>query len=213
MEHDPLPPGTSSEDVFVDFVHRLESGQVIDFERVCADHPTLAPDLRRFHLRWLAMTRAFTAMSVDTVDGDLAADSIPFAALMQRLGTESSRIDRYRIGAEIARGAMGRVVLAWDEALRREVALKVDRGPNEPGRQQRRFLEEAQIIAQLDHPGIVPIYELGLDGEGRPFFSMPLVRGQDLGRILDLAATGSEGWSRTRVLDVLVRVCEAMAYA
>ena len=132
---------------------------------------------------------------------------------MAQLGSRGARLARYAVGPELARGAMGQVVQAWDEELRREVALKIQRGHPGDARMRRRFLEEAQIAAQLDHPGIVPIHELGLDESGRPFFSMKLVRGHHLGEILVLAQNGAEGWSRTRVLHVLLRVCEAMAFA
>ena len=50
-----------------------------------------------------------------------------------------------------------------------------------------RFLEEVQVTAQLDHPGIVAVHELGLDAAGRPYFTMKLVKGRDLSRIFELA--------------------------
>jgi len=76
-----------------------------------------------------------------------------------------------------------------------------------------RFLEEAQITGQLDHPGIVPVHELGLDSQGRVFFTMKLVKGEDLGKVFARVHAGEPGWSVTRVLSLLLRVCEAMAYA
>jgi serine/threonine protein kinase len=76
-----------------------------------------------------------------------------------------------------------------------------------------RFLEEAQITGQLDHPGIVPVHELGLDSTGRVFFTMKLVKGRDLKSIFELVFTGREDWNETRALTVLLKVCEALAYA
>jgi WD40 repeat protein/tRNA A-37 threonylcarbamoyl transferase component Bud32 len=204
----------AAEDAFAQFLERLENGEPADFEALCREHAALAPALRRIHRRWQAMTRAFGELSRSggsTPPVTAASPSVD--ALMQKLGASGVRIERYAIGAEIARGGMGRVVQAWDEELRREVALKIHRGDPADTRQRRRFLEEAQIAAQLDHPGIVPVHELGLDADGRPFFSMQLVRGLDLGRILDLAQRGDDGWSRTRVLHVLLRACEAVAFA
>ena len=76
-----------------------------------------------------------------------------------------------------------------------------------------RFLEEAQVTGQLDHPGIVPVHELGLDDEGRVFFTMKRVHGRDLATVFDLVRKGEEGWTLTRAIGVMLKVCEAMAYA
>jgi serine/threonine protein kinase len=76
----------------------------------------------------------------------------------------------------------------------------------------RSFLEEAQITGQLDHPGIVPVHELGLDASGRVYFTMKLVRGETSSGVR-ARARGQEDWNQTRALGVLLRVCEAMAYA
>jgi formylglycine-generating enzyme required for sulfatase activity len=126
---------------------------------------------------------------------------------------------------EIARGGMGAILRVWDEDLGRHLAMKVILGQPELGgggdrkrtslehRTLGQFLEEAQITGQLDHPGIVPVHELGLDAGGRVFFTMRLVKGRELREILELVEEGDEGWSRTRALGVLLKVCEAMAFA
>ena len=80
------------------------------------------------------------------------------------------------------------------------------------GEQRARFLEEAQVTGQLDHPGIVPVHELGLDSEGRVYFTMKLVKGEDLRSIFAQVETGEHGWNLTRALGVLLKVCDAMAY-
>ena len=74
-------------------------------------------------------------------------------------------------------------------------------------------MEEARITGQLDHPGIPPVHELGCDKSGRPFFTMPLIRGHDFQEILLLADAGDAEWSTTRVVRVLLQACEAVAYA
>src|SRR5262249_15892429 len=76
-----------------------------------------------------------------------------------------------------------------------------------------RFLEEAQVTGQLDHPGIVPVHEIGLDQNGRIYFTMRLVQGRDLRQIVELVHEGKDGWNQTRALGVILKVCEAMAYA
>jgi len=126
----------------------------------------------------------------------------------------------YAIGEELARGGMGAILRVHDADLRRDLAMKVslrqlDATGSRPASatDQARFLEEAQITAQLDHPGIVPVHDLGIDAQGRLYFTMKLVRGRDLNAVLALAKADAEGWTRTRVVGVLLQVCEAMAYA
>ncbi len=130
---------------------------------------------------------------------------------------------RYEIEGEVARGGMGAILRVWDEDLRRHLAMKVVVGAEDAPRTGgsggidarilTRFLEEAQVTGQLDHPGIVPVHELGLDANGRVYFTMKLVRGRDLRAIFDLVFAGKEGWNETRALGSILRVCEAMAYA
>ena len=76
-----------------------------------------------------------------------------------------------------------------------------------------RFLDEAQITAQLEHPGTIPVHDVGVDERRRLFFTMRLVRGDDLGVILDRVRSGAGGWTIARALGVLQRVCEAMSFA
>jgi tRNA A-37 threonylcarbamoyl transferase component Bud32 len=114
---------------------------------------------------------------------------------------------------------MGAVFKAWDKDLRRSLALKVAlQGSSSTAAAHStlklaRFVEEAQITGQLDHPGIVPVHEMGVDGEGRVFFTMRLVRGRDLRRIFDLYWNQEEDWTQTRILHVLLKVLEALAFA
>jgi len=76
----------------------------------------------------------------------------------------------------------------------------------------KRFRLEAEAAAHLDHPNIVPIYEVG-EYDGRLYFTMRLVRGQSLKQILESEQREHEGWNRTRLLGVLLKACEALAYA
>jgi serine/threonine protein kinase/formylglycine-generating enzyme required for sulfatase activity len=143
--------------------------------------------------------------------------------VIERLSARSGSPRRYRPEGEIGRGGMGAVVRVWDEDLERPLAMKVMLGevPAEvseatpPDTQQRlaRFLEEAQVTGQLDHPGIVPVHEIGLDAEGRVFFTMKLVRGRTLLEVFSELARDEGGWTQTRVLGLLLKVCEAMSYA
>ena len=200
----------TAEDLFADFIEGADEGRVV-FEDFVALHPEHADALTRMHRRFHAMSTAFSVLAGEA--SEPARPSPSMDALMGRIGAGAGRPWRYAVGAEIARGAMGRIVNAWDGDLGREVALKILRGSDSDARRHRRFLEEAQIAGQLDHPGIVPIHELGVDPDGRPFFAMKLVRGQHLGEVIRAAQEERDGWSRTRALHVLLRVCEAIAYA
>ncbi len=92
---------------------------------------------------------------------------------------------RYRLDGEIARGGMGAVLKGRDTDLGRDLAIKVllDSHKDKPEVIQR-FVEEAQIGGQLQHPGIAPVYELGQFADRRPFFSMKLVKGKTLSALL-----------------------------
>ncbi len=139
------------------------------------------------------------------------------------LGGLASDPARYGGREEIARGGMGVVYRIWDTVLRRPLAMKVslrrrsgssnDRGSPGDSRQIARFLEEAQITGQLDHPGVVPLHDIGLDSDGRVFFTMRLVQGLDMGTIFSHARERKENWNETRALAILVKVCETLAYA
>ena len=92
--------------------------------------------------------------------------------------------DRYQLQGEIARGGMGAVLRGRDVDLGRDLAVKVllEKYVDRP-EVARRFIEEAQISGQLQHPGVVPVYDIGRFGV-RPFFTMKLVKGQTLAALL-----------------------------
>jgi serine/threonine-protein kinase len=97
------------------------------------------------------------------------------------LGTATSLGQRFQILRPHARGGLGAVFLAHDNELHREVALKqiLDQYADDPVSRQR-FVIEAEVTGGLEHPGIVPVYGLGTDGDGRPFYAMRFVRGDSL---------------------------------
>jgi WD40 repeat protein/tRNA A-37 threonylcarbamoyl transferase component Bud32 len=150
------------------------------------------------------------------------------AARLERIRRYGGRRARYTLLGELAQGGMGRILRAWDEGLSREVAMKVVPREPEPSasdderadheRRLERFVDEARITAQLDHPGIVPVYEIGLDEEdaaeaGDVFFTMPLVRGQDLKSVFGLVHRGEGGWTLQRAVGVMHTVCLTVAFA
>jgi ABC-type transport system substrate-binding protein/serine/threonine protein kinase len=115
--------------------------------------------------------------------------------------------NRYEVAAELGRGGMGVVYRARDPMLNREVAVKLLATTELTPEIEERFQREAQIVAQMDHPGIVPIYDVGRH-DGSLFFVMPLVEGTNLRRIL------WEGSLRLgEVLDIAVQVADALEYS
>ncbi len=152
-------------------------------------------------------------------EGPSPGGGAAWEALIAELAEARPGTPRYEDHGEFARGGMGQLRLVFDRTVRRRLAMKVlldpDGGaPSDAARSLAYFLEEAQITGQLDHPGIVPVHELGVDERGRVFFTMKLVRGDDLRAIFDRVADPDDAdWTTTRALNVLLRVCDAMAYA
>ncbi len=119
--------------------------------------------------------------------------------------------DRYQLSGEIARGGMGAILRGRDVDLGRDLAVKVllERYSNRP-EVARRFIEEAQIGGQLQHPGVVPVYDIGRFGD-RPYFTMKLVKGETLAAILSHRADPSS--ERPRLLAIALQVSQTLAYA
>jgi serine/threonine protein kinase len=113
--------------------------------------------------------------------------------------------DRYVVHEMIGRGGMGTVYHAFDSLLQRDVALKVLRTDAPTGLPER-LLRESRLLARLEHPGIVGIYDAGTSDDGRPFYVMRLIRGERL----DAYARRT---GRGELLRAFLRVCDAVSYA
>ncbi len=121
----------------------------------------------------------------------------------------------YQLVKEIARGGMGQIYFGEDPQLKRQVAVKVSsvsQGGEDP-----RFSKEAEVLALLAHPNIVPIHTMGVDGQGRPFYSMKLVKGRTLQAVLnalkDGDAAAAKEYTQAALLTIFRKVCDAMAFA
>lgn len=118
---------------------------------------------------------------------------------------------RYEEAEVLGRGGAGKVVLAQDGWLRRDLALKRLNSSIPDEKTLQRFLREARVTGQLEHPNIVPVYDVGLDEQGRLFYTMRRIQGQSLSAVLR-----APEYSKTPLaerLRVIVKVCDAMAYA
>src|SRR5260370_22841552 len=114
---------------------------------------------------------------------------------------------RYRLLDRIARGGMGVVYAAEDEKLQRRVALKVLDVPETDGDLANRLVREARVLAALEHPGIVPVHDVGTLADGRVFYSMKFVEGRRLDKYIKSVT------SVPPRLRIFIRICDALAFA
>ena len=117
-------------------------------------------------------------------------------------------LGRYEVRRELARGGMGRVLIAYDRRLKREVAVKECLAPDEQAKE--RFEREVLVTAGLQHPSIVTIHEAGTSPGGEPFYVMPQVPGRSLHDAIAAAPTLAD---RLALLPQVIAACEALAYA
>src|SRR5688572_2158521 len=133
----------------------------------------------------------------------------PAGAPLAGLPTQAGR---YFLRDEIGRGGMGLVLRAEDPDLQRPLAVKVMLSRWSENREAReRFLMEARLTGQLQHPGIPPVHELGYLADGRPFFAMKLIAGRTLWQLLQERAVGAADLQRW--LDIFAQICHTLAYA
>ena len=180
-----------ADEAYARFLDRREAGEDVSLEAFAAE---LQPDVASEVLRLAELCEA--------AERQLAAAG-PRAL-------EPPRAGRYDVLHEIGRGGMGSVYAAWDSELERPVAMKVL--SRRDAKLARRFVAEAKLTGGLDHPGIVAVHELGADGD-RAWFTMAEVRGETFARLIDETRSGEGGWSVPRAVGVLLRVCEAVAFA
>lgn len=156
------------------------------------------------------------ALATLAAEADAATESVD--ANLRRLRQRPTAGDtRYERLEEVGRGGMGEVLRVHDKDLRRHLAMKLvtEVGTSETVDPEllQRFLDEAKITGQLDHPGVVPVHDLGIDATGRAWFTMRLVKGDTADTVFERARTGSNGWTLTRAIEVLLKVCDTMAFA
>lgn len=173
-------------EVITAYLQAVDSGQTPNQDEVLARHPELTVELQRFFA------------TQDRVR-EMTEPLRPEAAFMPR------RFGDYQVLEEIGRGGMGVVYRARQESLGREVAVKILLG-GAPARQGR-LRQEAEVLARLDHPGIVPVHEVGVT-EGQAFFVMKLVEGASLASRRDAFRADVP-----RAVRLVVAVARALHYA
>ena len=126
-----------------------------------------------------------------------------------RAGTDEPDLagTRYRLLERVARGGMGIVYAAQDEKLERRVALKVLDVPGTEGELANRLILEARVLAKLEHPGIVPVHDVGTLADGRVFYTMKFVEGLRLDKYIETVESVPDR------LRLFLRICDAVAFA
>ncbi len=162
--------------LLADLTDAVQRGEPIDLDAVCHQHADLGHELRQL---WGAVIVADAAGSDSRSELVEPVQDTPSGSLEL-----PCRLGGYELLEELGRGGMGVVYRARQLGLDREVAVKmILRGQLASPVDRERFRAEAEAAARLDHPHIVPVYEVG-ESEGRPFFSMKYIAGRTLSQLL-----------------------------
>jgi serine/threonine-protein kinase len=182
------------DEVLTAYLKAVDAGRFPDRRELLARHPELAPDLERFFAdedaigRW---TEPLHGPDLDT----------PPEVAGRRPASPPGSFGDFELLGVLGRGGMGAVYKARQRSLNRLVALKVIRAGEPPGpAESRRFRTEAEVVAGLEHPNIVPVYEVG-DRDGLLYLSMRLVEGGTLAEQLERFAADPRTVARL-VVDV-----------
>jgi serine/threonine-protein kinase len=208
--------------------HLLLTGLIAEHIKLHGDDPekslaalssigSVRQDLSRLADPELHASLAQVSAAREDGDGD-----DPFRTVTASLGASTSVGSRFRILRPHAKGGLGQVSVALDRELDRPIALKEiqDRHADDPA-SRARFVQEAEITGKLEHPGIIPVYGLGHDASGRPFYAMRFIEGDSLGEAIaafhtDEALKKDPDRRGARLRELLRRftdVCNAVAYA
>jgi serine/threonine-protein kinase len=207
----------------VRFEELRERGTPVSAEELCRDCPELLAELKQQLHVLDSMNALLGDAGSDEASSDLMLRSTdpasPAAAVPPAAVAAATR---YRVLRLHARGGLGEVLVAHDEVLRRDVALKRLQAPHTDNAESRsRFVREAEITSRLEHPSIVPVHAVGRDAEGRPFYVMRFIRGETLRQASQhFHAADQSGRDPTerrlalrQLLSRFVAVCNSVAYA
>lgn len=155
-------------------------------------------------------------MADKQIEGGVNLDGIAGSDASELMGGGKGR--RYELGEVVAQGGMGSIIDARDMNLRRHIAMKVLLNPRAADKARiLRFIEEAQITSQLEHPSIVPVHELALDQSGNVFYTMKFVKGLTLREIIKGIRDGDRKIVRdyplSHLLTIFQKICDALAFA
>jgi serine/threonine-protein kinase len=183
----------------------------LELRRARGERPVMADYIQRFpeHAAAVATLLKYPlTRASDTHTTRSAPTDGPSAAAV----ASPAWLARYQIEKTLGAGGFGHVYQAHDHELGRDLAIKVLLERHRENRELvERFVDEARIAGQLQHPGLVPVYKLGTLGDAQPFFTMKLVQGDTLATLL--ARRASPESEPTRFLSIFETVCQTVAYA
>ena len=140
-------------------------------------------------------------------------DELDEASIVSELDSVQQR---YCAEVKIAEGGMKQILKTYDTVTDRTVAKGIIKSKTS-NEQLDKFVEEVRITAGLEHPNIIPVYDLGLTGDKQPYFTMKLIEGDDLQQVLDKVNTGDKEiakfYEESRMLEIFLKVCDAVEYA
>jgi serine/threonine-protein kinase len=216
------PPATRIDELRLRWTQLREQGETPSPVELAGDTPELADELAQ----WItAMGAEEAAIATKPVPGD-DPTSILEPSTSEAIRDSSYATDRFTAVSHLvapqfhARGGLGEVLVARQQELDRPVALKRILSGHIHEASRRRFLREAVITAQLQHPGIVPIHGLGENEDG-PFYTMPFIRGETLQVAIERfhhdeslrRDSGRRGLELRGLLQRFITICETIAYA
>ncbi len=211
---DNVGPKLSDEDLLDDLLLRWEElhedGQILPAEELCpSDRPDLLDELQNRIEALLEMNDRFDQVHAEEDSKPQQKNDAPTLS-----GALDAKI-KYSVLIKHAQGGLGEIYKAHDSGIGREVALKsIRREFHWVPERRKRFVQEAEVTGQLEHPGVVPVYALGHTADGRPFYVMRFIRGQDLEeRIHDLHAAGCTNSELRRLLRHMISACRTIDYA
>ena len=162
-----------------------------------------------FSERYETLASFYNTDSLEMSDDEIAS-------LTPILNSLHDNVSRYHEIGAIAEGGEKKITLAHDHRLDRRVAMARAVRDKEP-QDLEQFLREARLTANLAHPNIMPVYNMGLDADGAPFFSMELIPGDSLKSIIRKSRDGDKNYHDDypleTLLDIFIKVCDAIAYA
>jgi serine/threonine-protein kinase len=196
-------------EVLAELLQAEEQGLTPHLERYLASFPDLEPRLRAYFSnreRFKRLTEHLAPASPLGLGTGTDGASVPSAL------RPGMRFGGFEVLEELGHGGRGVVYRVSDLELNRPLAVKVLRPElrDQPD-SVRRFLEEAQLTSQLQHPGIVPVHAIGRLADGPPYFAMKLVQGRTLAALL--SERTSPAHDLPRYLGIFDQVCQAVAYA
>jgi serine/threonine-protein kinase len=196
------------EEILHAYLQAVDAGQAPDRDTLLRQHPDLAAQLAAFFASQEEVAQLAGGMAPAPTPASDAPTLAPGETPLPAPGTHLRYFGDYELLEEIARGGMGVVYKAQQVSLNRVVALKMILAGQLASEQDvQRFHTEAEAAANLDHPHIVPIYEIG-QHDGQHYFSMKLVEGGSLGGGMERVRSGVRA-----AVQLLVKVTRAVHYA